>query len=101
MRKSTGPALFAIVLGALVMAASPVWAQERASDGDPSRDIDIFTCPEGSSPVEDLGTPQGFTCVDDPVDPETGEPVQESTTTVPPTIGDDDDAEPPGPTGNT
>jgi septal ring-binding cell division protein DamX len=100
MRKYTGPALFAIVLGALVMAASPAWAQERASDGDPSRDIDIFTCPEGYSPVANPGTQQGFTCVDDPVDPETGEPVEESTTTVPP-AGDDDDADPPGPTATT
>jgi hypothetical protein len=101
MRKYTGPALFAIVLGALLMAASSAWAGERTSDGDPVRNED-FTCPEGSSPVPDEAVDSGFTCVEDPVDPETGEPVEEvTTTTPPPTSGDDDDAEPPGPTGNT
>jgi hypothetical protein len=99
MRKYTGPALFAIVLGALVMAASPAWAQERAADGDPIRFSDTFTCPEGSSPVPDDASDTGFTCVQDPEDPETGTPVTIPTSTNPP-IGDDD-SEPPRPTGNT
>jgi hypothetical protein len=100
MRKYAGPALFAILLCTLVMAAFPAWAEDRVSDGDPIRNED-FTCPEGSSPVPDEATDSGFTCVEDPADPE-GEPVEEvTTTTSAPPVDDSDGTEPPGPTGTT
>ena len=101
MRKYAGPALFAILLCTLVMAASPAWAEDRVSDGDPIRNED-FTCPEGSSPVPDEATDSGFTCVEDPTDPETSEPVEEvTTTTSAPPVDDSDETEPPGPTDTT
>jgi hypothetical protein len=100
MRKYAGPALFAILLCTLVMAAFPAWAEDRVSDGDPIRNED-FTCPEGSSPVPDEATDSGFTCVEDPADPES-EPVEEvTTTTSAPPVDDSDPTEPPGPTGTT
>jgi hypothetical protein len=101
MRKYPGPALFAILLCALVMAASPAWADDRVSDGDPIRNED-FTCPQGSSPVPDEATDSGFTCVENPRNPETDEPVEEvTTTTSAPPVDDSDPTEPPGPTSTT
>jgi hypothetical protein len=100
MRKYPGPALFAILLCTLVIAASPAWAEDRISDGDPIRNED-FTCPEGSSPVPDEATDSGFTCVEDPADP-LGEPGEEvTTTTSAPPVDDSDPTEPPGPTTTT
>jgi hypothetical protein len=101
MRKHTGPALLAIILGALVTAASPAWAQERSPNSDPIRVNDTFTCPEGSSPVPDDATDSGLTCVEDAIDPETDEPYEESGPTSTTIVIDDDDSEPPRPTSNT